>query len=792
MNRADPALSAAARSLLRSWRIRVWAVLAAALGIGLTRLPLFDVLGYEHALAAAVFASLAGLDLGAALARHAAAHVDPTRAVPPLRLVAGLAWRAVAIAAAVTAIPGAIAAVHGIWATTCDWGFGVRAYLSLTTATAALAAAAGLVVGLAVGPRPAVGTVAWALLWLAVAAAGLWRFYSAPPVFSYDPIVGYFPGNLYDAGVSLGAALYWARLEQVLVVVAALAAVALLLDAPTLRLRLRERRPARLQRAPAVIAAVAVLAAAVMHVESGRLGYAVDAGDIDDALGGRIVTPHFVIHYAHRPDLDADIQLIAADHEFRYAQVARALGTEVRGRIDSYYFADADQKARWMGARYVEMAKPWRREIYVDHRAFPHPQLRHEIAHVVAGQFGDPLFGVAARRVLGVPLLFDPGLIEGLAVAADWPNGYRLALTPHQAVRALIAQHREPSIDAVFSLGFLSLASARSYTVAGSFVRFLLDRYGAPAMQRLYRSGGDFEAAYGVPMANLVAAWRTMIDAIQLPPGAVQEVSEVFRHGGAFAVRCRHAIAAWQREAADKLGAGDREGAVRLYRKVCTDDPGEPDHLLTLAAVLAAGGDAERAEADSITTGLAFDALGATTTVRARALAQLAGRAAAAGHWRWARALVAAGVGLPSAPDQRRLLEAMSQALHHTGPAAPALVGYFFGGGDGLAWATLATQLEPGLGLGWYLRGLQDVVHGDHAAASRDLGLGLILGLPGERFRVRAARQLAISAFRTGDDDAVRHAAAVLDGGSQVDHLLADDWRERLVWRRTGALPAAR
>ena len=133
----------------------------------------------------------------------------------------------------------------------------------------------------------------------------------------------------------------------------------------------------------------------------------------------------------------------------------------------------------------------------------------------------------------------------------------------------------------------------------------------------------------------------------------------------------------------------------------------------------------------------------------------------------------------------------MSLALHHTGPAAPALVGYFLGGGDGLAWATLATQLEPGLGLAWYLRGLQDVLHGDHAAATRDLGLGLTLGVPGSAFRVRAARQLAISAYRTGDDGAVRRAAAVLDGGSQVDHLLADDWRERLAWRRTGALPPA-
>ena len=42
------------------------------------------------------------------------------------------------------------------------------------------------------------------------------------------------------------------------------------------------------------------------------------------ALGGRRETEHFVIHYANREEIEEDVDLIAGDHELRYAQVARA------------------------------------------------------------------------------------------------------------------------------------------------------------------------------------------------------------------------------------------------------------------------------------------------------------------------------------------------------------------------------------------------------------------------------------------------------------------------------------
>ncbi|HEY6179760.1 MAG TPA: hypothetical protein VIX73_35140, partial [Kofleriaceae bacterium] len=55
----------------KRWRLRVWATLAVVLGVGLGWVPLFGVLGFEFATAAALFAAVMGLDVGSAFAREA-------------------------------------------------------------------------------------------------------------------------------------------------------------------------------------------------------------------------------------------------------------------------------------------------------------------------------------------------------------------------------------------------------------------------------------------------------------------------------------------------------------------------------------------------------------------------------------------------------------------------------------------------------------------------------------------------------------------------------------------------
>jgi len=774
---------AAIRRIRGRRRLWIWVGLAVALGVGLGWVPLFGVLGFELATAAALFAAALGLDLGAALARELARM--PTQGVERAayagRTMAAATGAAAGLAVCVMVIPGVIAAVRGIWQPTCDWGFGIEAYLAMPLVTAALAGAVGHAVGVVCGPRRFVGAALAQLPFVAVALAALWRFYSEPPVFSYNAVLGYFSGNLYDENIQLRWPLVWSRLEDLGWVAALVALAAVRLDVPRHRIGWRIARPAGRRIAALAVASGCLAGAIALHVRAGSLGYAVSAEDIAEELGGRIETAHFVIHYAHTKEIDADIALIARDHEFRYAEVVAQLGVAPAGKLRSFYFADRNQKARWFGAYGVEMAKPWRREIYLDHRAFPHPSLRHEIAHAVASAFGDPIFGVATRH--GV--FINPGLIEGLAVAVDWPAVYDRP-TPHEAVRALQQLGIDPSIERLLSLQFVSVSSARGYTTAGSFLRFLLDSYGAAKLRAMYRSGGDFEAAYGVPLATLEAAWRKMIATIELPAASVEAQRERFRGGSVFARPCPHAIAARRDRALRAYGAGDRSGAIALQRHVCDDAPEEPRHRLDLGDMLIGGDDRDRKEAESIWTTLAHDAEQVTSTLRVEALERLARDAAARGDRAAVTARIHDAAALPIDSNERRQVDAEVFALDHDGAAAMPLYAYFFlstplSNAMLARWAVIA---EPALGFAHYLLGLQHAGAdgAQWATAADELDRALALGLPSPLFVRNAARRLALTAYRSHDHARVAKAIAVLAGPDMTtpDHLLAKDWQDRL------------
>ncbi len=840
----------AIRRMAGRLRLRIWVGVAVALGLGLGLLPLFGVLGFELAVVVSVVAAIAGLDLGAAYARERmwVDNLDVpalARAGSSGRVLARTSLQASLLAVAVVAIPGVIAAVRGLWVPTCDWTFGVIAYALMPLSTAALAGVCGHAIAVVVGARSpgdakadrrfalgfaaaagvavsvqllfvgpvvtaliagiAVAVVLGAVLWflaphrssvaafvplLVVAWFGLYRFYAAPPVFTYNAILGYFPGNLYDENVQLGAPLLWSRLEQLVWLVAAVAFVALRYDVPSGRVA-RDARPVGRRGRATFVGLLGVAAGSLLYFYSGVLGYRIDAGEIADELGGRLETEHFIIHYTQTAEIEKDIKLVAADHELRYAQVVMQIGIAPPGKIRSFYFASRDQKGRWIGARDVEMAKPWRREIYLEHRGFPHGSLRHEIAHAVASAFGDPMFGVAARRLAGVPVFISPGLIEGLAVALDWPAGYE-RLTPHESVRAMQVMGMQPSIAQLLSLQFLAVSSARSYTTAGSFLRYLLDTYGAPSLRRLYESGGDFDGAYGKPIDALEGEWRKMISALVLPADVIEGTRERFRQGSVFARPCPHAVAAQRERAVVAWAGGERRTAINLMRSVCNDSPGEPRYMLELGDFLNGGDPHERTEAITMWTRLAMTD-DATSSLRADAFDRLARMASARGDLERTRSLIAMARTLPVDANARRQLDAQWLALEHTGSAGPALRGYFFappGGFQAVHFALLATLAEPELGIGHYLLGLQHHNDSKWQESAEALAMSLARGLPSPAFVKNAARRLAIAAYRANDPVSLGRAIEALrhPGMSATDRALAVDWEQRLEHEATGRL----
>src|SRR4051794_38909673 len=118
-------------------RLAFWFAIVLVYAIAVGFLPLFDTLGFELAIASSLVAAIVGLDVGAALARgRQRIPVTMAQAGFVGRSVVGSALRASAVAVALALIPGVVAAIRGLWHTTCDWTFGITCYATMALVTA--------------------------------------------------------------------------------------------------------------------------------------------------------------------------------------------------------------------------------------------------------------------------------------------------------------------------------------------------------------------------------------------------------------------------------------------------------------------------------------------------------------------------------------------------------------------------------------------------------------------------------------------------------------------------------
>lgn len=764
--------------------LTVYAVVA----LVMCRLPLFGVLGYEAAFLFAIVGSLASCHLAvvqvSGIRRRRA---DPlVAALSPLGGVLGLYGRVLGVSLVLLVLPLDILSANAVDVPNCNYFAGLTWWLVLPVVSVAVATAWGVGLGLLPLRRRWAALLGYVVV-LGSLAWGFWRFYGEAPVCQYDPFAGYFSGNLYDAHIEITGALVAARLYHLAGGVAVLLVASRFFVPGEVRLawRVGDRRRGL---TAATLGAVALVVG--LYFAGGPLAYTVTTRNLARALGGEHHTPHFVIHYPPGSLTEQDLALHAADAEFRWYQLRRFYGVAPANKIHIFYFADSDQKRRLYGAADVDMAKPWRLEVYLTLRTFPHPVLKHELAHAFSAVFGDRVFGVSFRwgRALGfLPLpLFNPGLIEGSAVAADWRT--RGGLTRHQWARAMILLGKAPPLRAVMGYGFLASAAGRSYTVAGSFCRFLVQHHGPAPFRRVFKNGGDFRAAYGKSLVQLQAQWKKFLRTVPLSDRELGLARERFRPRPIFDRPCIHEIARLDRLADRQLAQGRYGSAVGTYRRMCRFDPGCPAHLLGLVYAEAERGHEEAALAAARKLWLHP---ATTPPIRARALWLLGNQAWRQGRLARARDLFAGAAQFPMSEGTTRDLTVRRMAL--ADPALerslrPLLVPADDEPPRPGAWLNLAKR-HPRLGVAYYLVGSYLLSQGSYRAAADGLRKARALGLPDDRFRRETLWRLGRAYLLAFDLDKARETFNRLTSPaeSQAVRTAALDWIERTdFWARHG------
>jgi tetratricopeptide (TPR) repeat protein len=392
--------------------------------------------------------------------------------------------------------------------------------------------------------------------------------YFTPAVFSYNFFYGFFPGFLYDESLSVTWTLVAFRAFTL--VVAALfywmASLIVALPHPELRagsavaaLTQSIRRPKQ-----KVAAGTGVLVLAAVYFYRGPLGFESPDYFIRQQLGGRYDTQHFSIFYPQGSYSEDEIRWVGAEHEFRLDQVLDAFTLPSHPKIESYIYPSNESKQRFIGAGATSIAKPWSGQIHIARETLGET-LKHELVHVAAAPFGVPVI----RTSLSI------GLVEGLAMALEWDWGNR---TLHQYAAGMYRFGILPDIKKMMTLrGFAERPPSVSYVTAGSFCRFLIDRYGIRKFMQVYRSG-NYDFQYGRSLEELTAEWLRYLERIPVGQRESDAIDVFFRRPSIFQKPCPRVLAARNEAARKKLTEKDYASAARLYMESYVEG-GSPEAL---------------------------------------------------------------------------------------------------------------------------------------------------------------------------------------------------------------------
>lgn len=250
---------------------------------------------------------------------------------------------------------------------------------------------------------------------------------------------------------------------------------------------------------------------------------------LDRLLAGRIEGDSFTLHYLRKGDAKPSV------HPLRYLRLARDTAFHIselkpllqsKAHVQIYVYPDEQRKKLWFGGGSTDVADVRTPSIHIDDNSWPHPTLRHELVHALASTNGFHGLG------------FHPNMAftEGLAVALA-PDGRSLSLDDGAA--SVIGNGRIESVEKLFSPMFWQASGSRAYTVAGSFIKYLIAQSGVDKVNALY-AGKTFSSVFGKDQNRVVSEWKAAIDKTFDKERYAVFSEALFRYPGVFADRCPH------------------------------------------------------------------------------------------------------------------------------------------------------------------------------------------------------------------------------------------------------------
>lgn len=592
-------------------------------------------------------------------------------------------------------------------------------FLLIPVVSVFFSATLGLLAGFVLRRR---GFIAGALILICIFAYSLLTLYNEPSLFVYNPLFGFFPGPIYDEAIPVTNTLVAYRLITLLWGLLFL-----------ILLYLANGFGYRRVGAWDFLKLIAVGAALVTaYSYEHELGISFDREYItEEILPASVETENFIIYYDPDSPPVRRIDLIAGDHEWRYRELSAFLGVDSGEKIRSYIYPDEDTRKRVVGAGDTTIANPIHKEIHLVYDSFPQPVLKHELTHVMAGDFGTKTLHMSPKV----------GLLEGLAVAADWSGD---VYDPHQWSKALIENGMAPGIADIAGFGFWYAPPSQSYTLMGSFSRYLIDTYGIEKFKTVYRTG-DF-TLYGKSLSELEADWKKFLAGLPAAAGINELARSRFGAPAIFAATCPRRVAALKAEGFKYYAGDDFRKARETFAEALSYDGQDPVLLNGLAYSSYYEGDYDETVKITGETGALTEVdRAALENLKGNALWQKGDTAEAAGIFRRLRAKT-----LP--PDLRREIDVKLSAVEAGGTPGESVREFFSTRDRTLQTVSLSESLlnSPDYAPPYYLQGRLLYNIGEYERAVPYFSMAEYLGLPSDELTRENLRILGISLFASG------------------------------------------
>lgn len=405
-------------------------------------------------------------------------------------------------------------------------------------------------------------------------AGSLWQLYASPGIYSLGLFYGWLTGAIYDTDTSIEPRYIYFRLQSLVFILGC--SFWLLSKVISKKHRMR---------ALSLLFLMGYIAACLV---GDRFNFHSSKDEIIRNLGASLTSKRCVLYVPSEMPLHMR-KRHAQECDFKVSNIESQLQlSPPTGPVTVYLFRSIEEKKRLMGAAGTDIAKPWRKEIYLHDEGFPHDVMMHELAHAVLADVGSGPFKIAGW--LG-GLIPKSGIIEGLAVALAWDE--TRGFTPHEWSHAMLEMKLLPELESIQSGGFLTESADRAYTANGSFMKWILEVHGPDAMKKIYRTGS---LSFLGEVPALEKKWHADLRTQPLSQEAKARVALYFKQPSVFAQVCPHTIASEYATIMDELGKGKIKEARLRCERIVALDPGSVEHRVNHLRLLIEEGDLQEAK----------------------------------------------------------------------------------------------------------------------------------------------------------------------------------------------------